>query len=120
MVFSFLRRSAAAPSFQTITADQYKTQFMDAAAAHTLVDVRTVGEFREGHLPGAINIPLDLLPLQLGKIPDGQSVVVVCASGSRSRSGSQALVNAGRTQVYNLGGGTMGWMMRGYPVQRGA
>ena len=76
----------------------------------TVVDVRTPGEFGSGHIPGAFNIPLDrldeALPALRAATADGE-VVVVCASGARSRTASDRLAAAGVTAA-SLDGGTDG------------
>lgn len=103
--------------YANIDVDQYQNDYYKAKADHVLVDVRTKGEFKSGHIPGAINIPLDQLVKRSGEIPTNKPVVVVCASGSRSRTGSKILVNAGHSNVSNLKGGTATWRMRGFPVK---
>jgi rhodanese-related sulfurtransferase len=94
----------------------YRSEFFETAD-HTLVDVRTTGEFTSGRIPGAVNIPLDQLQRRLDEIPAGRPVVVVCASGNRSQDGAHVIANAGHT-AYNLQGGTMVWMMNGLPLER--
>lgn len=84
---------------------------------HVLVDVRTQSEYMQGHIPGAINIPLDKLSSSTDSIPKGKPVVVVCASGNRSKTGSKFIVQAGHEKVYNLKGGTMTWMMGQHPIE---
>ena len=83
-----------------------------------LVDVLPEAEYTETHIPGAINIPLAELQQRLDEIPRDQQIVVVCASGSRSISGSEVLGYAGFSEVYNLNGGTMTWMMGMRPLAR--
>ncbi|GAB4518602.1 MAG: hypothetical protein OHK0046_26420 [Anaerolineae bacterium] len=115
MNFLFGRSNDA---FKKITTQEYHDQFFDPKAAHVLVDVRTTGEYKDGHLPGAINIPLDKLSARLKDIPKDKTVVMVCASGNRSASAAKMLTDAGYGDVYNLLGGTMRWMMSGLPVER--
>lgn len=70
-----------------------------------LVDVRTPGEFRGGHIEGAINVPLQELGGRLGELgAKDRAVVVYCQSGMRSRGAQETLVSKGFSQVYNLGG----------------
>jgi phage shock protein E len=69
-----------------------------------LVDVRTPGEFAGGHLPGAVNIPLDTLEGRAGEIGrEGAPVVVYCMSGARSGSAARILKGKGFTAVHDLG-----------------
>ncbi|MDO5500548.1 MAG: rhodanese-like domain-containing protein [Propionibacteriaceae bacterium] len=83
-----------------------------------LVDVRETDEYAEGHVPGAIHIPLGLLPHRLGDVPDADPVYVICRSGARSLRGAEALAGAGRRSV-SVAGGTMGWIAAGHPVVTG-
>ncbi len=74
-------------------------------AGARVVDVRTPAEFRDGSYPGAINIPLALLPLRLQELePKDKPVVLFCASGARSAQGARLLKQAGFTDVINGGG----------------
>ncbi|MEW5741233.1 MAG: rhodanese-like domain-containing protein [Myxococcota bacterium] len=69
-----------------------------------LVDVRTPGEFSVGHLPGAVNVPLQELGARLNKLGAKEKpVVLYCASGTRSAMARSVLKNAGFQQVFNLG-----------------
>lgn len=61
----------------------------------TFLDVRTPGEFAAGHLPGALNIPLNELKGRLPEVPEGP-VVIVCRSGRRAASAYRVLVGSGR------------------------
>lgn len=69
-----------------------------------IIDVRTPPEFRDGHIRGAINIPLDLLTRQLSKIKKDKPVITCCASGMRSATAKSILKSKGFTEVYNGGG----------------
>lgn len=71
----------------------------------TLVDVRTPAEYAEGHVPGAINIPLDQIQNRLDEFKDlPKPVVAYCRSGSRSGMATAILKGAGITEVINGGG----------------
>lgn len=75
------------------------------AAGATLVDVRTESEFASGHLPGAMNVPLDRLATQAPSLVGAHKpIVVYCASGMRSGAAKRALRRAGAGEVYDLGG----------------
>ncbi|MCK9404367.1 MAG: rhodanese-like domain-containing protein [Chitinophagaceae bacterium] len=71
-----------------------------------IIDVRTPGEFQGGHIKGSVNIPLDTLQRQLGKIKKDKPVITCCASGMRSGSASGILQSSGYKEVYNGGGWT--------------
>lgn len=68
-----------------------------------LLDVRTTEEFDAGSAPGSINISLDLLTEQMGKLNKNIPVVAVCASGARSAHAVRLLKTNG-FDAYNGGG----------------
>ncbi len=68
----------------------------------TILDVRTPGEYAEGHVKGSVNIPLDRLDQQVKKIPAGKPVITVCRSGMRSGQAMQ-LLKAQGFDVHNGG-----------------
>lgn len=69
-----------------------------------IIDVRTPGEFKTGHIQGSINIPLQSLAGSLSKIKKDKPVITCCASGMRSASAKNILKSAGFTKVHNGGG----------------
>ena len=70
-----------------------------------LLDVRTTGEFAEGHIDGAINIPIQELPGRLEELgAQTRGIVVYCASGGRSNLAKRLLEGKGFDDVYDLGG----------------
>ena len=75
------------------------------AAGATILDVRTSGEFSSGAYPKARNLPVETLSSRLEKVgPKDRSVVVYCASGSRSAQAAKILKAAGFADVTNAGG----------------
>jgi rhodanese-related sulfurtransferase len=74
------------------------------AGGAKLLDVRSPGEFAAGHLPGAVNIPVDALERRLAELgPKDGTIVLYCASGARSAQAKRALVAKGFVSVHNLG-----------------
>ena len=71
-----------------------------------IIDVRTVEEYKRGHIPGSVNIPLQILQEHIAKIKKDRPVITCCASGMRSASAKSILKSKGFTDVYNGGG----WM----------
>ena len=87
-----------------------------------LIDVRTPAEFEAGHIPGAVNIPLDELRGRLGDLRavlHDSDVVLVCRSGVRAGQAQQALQSAGLSSSAVLSGGIVNWEKTGGPVDRG-
>ena len=68
-----------------------------------LVDVRTPGEFAQGHVKGSVNIPLDTVASQLPKFKNKKNIVVFCRSGARSSQAKSILNQKGITNVVNGG-----------------
>jgi len=81
-----------------------------------VVDVRTTEEYAQGHLKGAINIPLSDLPLRIGALEHNRPILVYCQTGIRGAQASTILVKAGFTKVFNLEGGITAWIDAGYPT----
>jgi phage shock protein E len=73
-------------------------------AGATIIDVRTIDEFRDGAYPGAINIPLSSLSARLDDIPTGKPVVLYCSSGGRSAWAARIMRRAGFPEVADAGG----------------
>lgn len=76
-----------------------------------LLDVRTPAEWEEGHLEGAIWIPLSKLPGRLHDVKPGP-VAVMCGTGYRSSLATSLLERAGRTDAVNVRGGWSAWTKR--------
>jgi phage shock protein E len=70
-----------------------------------IIDVRTPAEYKGGHINGSVNIPLQSLQANLGKIPKNKTIITCCASGMRSGSAKSILKSAGY-DVHNGGGWT--------------
>ncbi len=80
-----------------------------------VIDIRTPREFAAGHVPGAINIPLERLLARPDLAPD--EAFLVCESGRRSARAQAALASEGRRLIDVLGG-TAAWRSAGFPLQR--
>jgi phage shock protein E len=71
-----------------------------------VLDVRSKGEYQGGHIKGSINIPVDVLSSNLGKLKKDKTIITCCASGMRSASAKSILQSNGFANVHNGGG----WM----------
>ncbi|MFJ3305379.1 rhodanese-like domain-containing protein [Streptomyces sp. NPDC086549] len=86
----------------------------------TVIDVRTPGEYASGHLPGALNIPLDQLRRALPAVRGARGeLLLVCASGARAENAQDILAEHG-VRAMTLTGGTNGWAGRGHELHRPA
>ena len=82
-----------------------------------VVDVRRPAEYAAGHIPGAINRPLDQLHRDASAIGDARRLAVVCAGGYRSSAASSILQARGFRDIVNVAGGTGAWAKAGYPTE---
>ena len=70
----------------------------------TVLDVRTPGEYASGHLPGALNIPVQELDRRVAEVgPADRELIVYCRSGHRSSRATEILRQHGYSKVHNLG-----------------
>lgn len=84
----------------------------------TLLDVRERDEWRTGHAPQAVHVPLADVPSAAPRrLKDGATVVVVCASGMRSRTAARQLRSLGYAAT-SLSGGLGAWRAAGGAVRR--
>jgi len=92
---------------------------------YLIVDVREPGEFSQGHIEGAINVPRGVLefradPSYPGGIPslyDKSAVIILyCRSGARSALAAQSLTILGYKAVVSMAGGFLAWQEASYPI----
>lgn len=100
----------------TITAEKLQSLGTDAA----LIDVRTPKEFREAHIPHAINVPLDQITAEIVREHASTGpVYIVCQAGKRSENACKKLIESGYKDVVTVIGGTNAWREAGYQVSQG-
>jgi rhodanese-related sulfurtransferase len=99
--------------FETITVQELGERLVDDDIL--LIDVREVHEYQGGHVPGAINIPMSVLPVRVHELPRSRPVHIICQSGGRSMQVSIWLERQGWTPV-NVDGGTGTWVRAGGPI----
>lgn len=85
-------------------------RFEELIADHYLVDVRTPEEFAQGHLPGAVNLPVDQLRQRLEELPRDREIVTYCQVGQRGYLAQRLLAQRGFS-VQNLSGGYKTWLL---------
>jgi rhodanese-related sulfurtransferase len=88
---------------------------VDAGAA--LIDVREPSEYEQGHIAGAVNIPLRTLAQSVDQIPSDQPVIVYCASGHRAAMANAALHVMGLDNVRVFPAGYGAWEAAGEPTE---
>ena len=97
--------TAEAEGYTRITMEDAKW-YMSERDDFTIVDVRTPSEFREGHIPNAINVPNENIGnTELRQLPDkDRKLLVYCRSGRRSKEAAEKLAKLGYTKVMEFGG----------------
>jgi rhodanese-related sulfurtransferase len=88
------------------------------AGGAVVIDVREPGEYRAGHVPAAVLIPLGRLAEKLAEVPTEGPVHVICASGNRSLHATDVLRSHG-VEAYSVAGGTSAWQRSGREVVTG-
>jgi sulfur-carrier protein adenylyltransferase/sulfurtransferase len=118
----------AMPSYRELL-QQVKSEIEEVDASHAaelrdtdspvFVDVRERSEWDEGHVPGAVHVPKSHLESRIEQaVPDREATVVVyCASGSRSAFAAKTLAELGYEDVASLAGGFTEWKRNGFPFE---
>lgn len=81
-----------------------------------ILDVRTASEFEDGHIEGAVNIPVQELSARLDELSNEDELLVYCRTGNRSAQAVDILQDVGFTKIYHMNAGITGWIEAGYPV----
>jgi rhodanese-related sulfurtransferase len=83
-----------------------------------ILDVRTPGEYNEGHIEDALNIDFynDGFKSDLRKLERDKAYLIYCRSGNRSGRTLDMMQQLGFKEVYNIEGGMTKWLHRNYPV----
>ena len=84
-----------------------------------LLDVRTVEEWNQGHVDGAVLIPLDQLGARVNEVPKDQDVLIICRSGNRSGQARDLLRGQGFDRTTSISGGINAWIAKALPVVTG-
>jgi len=83
-----------------------------------VLDVREPFEWDEGHVPGAVNIPMRQVAARVAELPRDRPIALVCRGGPRSSTVGSLLLTEGFTGLLNVWGGMTGWLQAGLPVAR--
>jgi glyoxylase-like metal-dependent hydrolase (beta-lactamase superfamily II)/rhodanese-related sulfurtransferase len=81
------------------------------------VDVRRPAEYAAGHAARTINLPLNNLAKEVGRLNPDKPTFVICQGGYRSSIGTSILENAGFNKIYNVMGGTKAWIDAGLETE---
>ena len=100
---------AQTPGFHDVKVAEFEK--LTKAGKGTILDVRTLKEYAEGHVSGSVNINYfdkDFKD-QVGKLERAKPVYVYCHSGGRSSKAMNIMKSQGFTTIYNLTGGYAAW-----------
>ena len=103
---------------ETTTPEINIEELAAARESGLLVDVREPDEYFDGHVPGAVLIPMGQLANRMGELDKTSPVFVVCASGNQSSAMTDLLRGAGFDAV-SVAGGTAAWTRSGRPLEGG-
>ena len=83
-----------------------------------ILDVRTPGEYKRGHLKDSVLIPVQVLHQHLDKLADhkDKEILVYCATGNRSTVASRILIENGFKRISNMRYGIVDWNAKKYPI----
>ena len=98
---------------QHVTAPELAARLADPAQEQPLLlDVRENWEFETCHIAGSTQIPMHLVPLRAGELPDEREIVCICHHGARSMQVASFLERNGFENVTNLTGGIHAWAVQ--------
>ena len=102
-------------SYTQISMDE-AVSMMETEEDYIILDVRTLEEFKEKHIPGAICVPNETIgTAEIPSLPDKEQMILVyCRSGNRSKQAAQKLADMGYTNIYEFGG-INDWTGETYP-----
>jgi rhodanese-related sulfurtransferase len=117
-VFMLVASCSIGQNKNDIQIDEFQKKI--ATENYTLVDVRTVEEYADGHLEGALNIDYFSATFSedIGKLGFETPVLVYCRSGNRSGKSMKIMYDLGFTEVKNLIGGYKGWVSKKQPTTK--
>jgi rhodanese-related sulfurtransferase len=112
---------AAKPAAASVT-PMSQEQLLEHQAKHPqhlfVLDVRSPEEFKEGHVPGAVNVPYDQIASRLADVPKDKDVVLYCRTGRRAGIAAEVLQANGYTRLSHLEGDMTEWVEKGRPVEK--
>jgi glyoxylase-like metal-dependent hydrolase (beta-lactamase superfamily II)/rhodanese-related sulfurtransferase len=104
-------------SIQQISVKELRER-IDKESGLQVIDVRRPGEYKSGHAPRAVNLPLaPQLEEQAAEFDLESPTAIICAGGYRSSAATSLLARRGFSHLLNVTGGTSRWIEAGYPVE---
>jgi len=103
------------PDYGDVSVDK-AAELIESNPDLVIIDVRSVEEYLEGHIEGAISIPLDSLPCYVEELGSEKDILVYCRNGVRSTQAIMLLKEAGFKRLYHMVDGVDGWVEQGYSL----
>ncbi len=91
--------------YENISVDEIEKHMNNGAV---LVDIRNEPSFTEGHIKGAVNIPIKSLPFKMNELDKDKEILVICYIGGSSKMAANLLTKSG-FKVKNVVGGMQAW-----------
>jgi len=101
--------------YRDVTVEQAKT-LIESMPSLVILDVRTLGEYDEGHIEGAIIIPVQELEERVSELSKEDEILVYCRTGNRSATAVNILNDNGFTKIFHMFNGITAWIQAGYPT----
>jgi phage shock protein E len=119
-ILMFTSYTACAADVAEIKADALLDRARSADESFVIIDVRTPAEFAQGHVPGAINIPVDQVANRVGELANAKDkdVVLYCRSGKRAAQAADVLKSNGFNKLLHLEGDIAKWEAAKLPVEK--
>lgn len=117
-LFLLLCATAQAADIRETSLDEAAALLRNPPADLVIVDIRTPEEFRNGHLPGAVNMDFfgPRFDVQLSTLPQGAPVLLYCRTGNRSSQALDRFKKTAAGTVYHLTEGISAWVKAGHAV----
>ncbi len=119
LLLSILSISTKAQTIKKLDPQNFEKQLKESKDP-ILVDVRTPGEYAQGHLANAVLIDIysDDFKTRVGKLDKSKPVFVYCKAGSRSGSAVGVFTEMGFKEIYDLSGGITAWQRASKPIEK--
>jgi rhodanese-related sulfurtransferase len=100
----------------SVSEAQYMMSEQNNSKVDFVLDVRTGEEYARSHIKNAVLIPVMILTEKMHEIQMGQSILVYCHNGNRSKTACELLTSKGHKYVFKMLGGIESWIEKGYEV----
>lgn len=103
-----------------LSLDEFFKLHLKIGPKDVILDVRRPEEFAEGHIKGALNIPVDQVANHTEELKKYSQVYIHCKRGGRAKTALETLSQLGLQNLVCIGDAGMdAWVERGYPIQKG-